>query len=86
MDAHGDLTERLDVCREAEVRSVVEQPMRDAEERVIWPLVEPVDGAAVDERGKHAAAVAEAGTDRAHGKHHVQVLAHQLDVVLKYHF
>ena len=36
---------------------------RDGEQRFVWPAVEPVDGAAVDQRGEHAAAHAERTAD-----------------------
>eukprot|EP00965_Chrysotila_dentata_P002107 69624-Pleurochrysis_carterae.AAC.1 len=46
----------------------------------LWrPAVEPVDGAAVDERGEHAASHTEGRAHRRHGEHDVQVLAHARD-------
>ena len=60
---------------------------RDGEQRFVWPAVEPVDGAAVDQRGEHAAAHAESAADGRHAEDDVQVGAHAadeegLDVVL----
>ena len=41
--------------------------------------LEPVDGAAVDERREHAQAAPERVADRAHRQHHVQIGAHAVD-------
>jgi len=42
----------------------LEDLARDREQRFVRPAVKPVDGAAVDERGEHAAAHAECAADR----------------------
>ena len=41
----------------------LEHLARDGEQRFVRPAVEPVDGAAVDQRGEHAAAHAERAAD-----------------------
>ena len=41
--------------------------------------LEPVDGAAVDERGKHSKSVAEGISDGTHGQHHVEMFLHSLN-------
>eukprot|EP00955_Chlamydomonas_euryale_P082874 363771-Chlamydomonas_euryale.AAC.22 len=51
---------------------------RDLEQRVAGPLGKPVDGGAVDEARKHAAALAERLAHRRHAQHNVQVGAHTL--------
>ncbi len=53
-------------------------------ERVLWPGHEPVDRAAVDERGEHAQARAEGVTDRTHGQDHVQVGLDAVDEVVEH--
>ena len=40
--------------------------------------LEPVDGAAVDERGEHADPVPEGISNGAHGQHHVELLPHSI--------
>ena len=40
--------------------------------------LEPVDGAAVDERGEHADPVPEGISNGAHGQHHVELLSHSI--------
>lgn len=48
-------------------------------ERVLRPGFEPVDRAAVDERGKHLEAAAEGLAERAHGDDEVQAALHALN-------
>ena len=40
--------------------------------------LEPVDGAAVDERREHTHSVPEGISDGAHGQHHVQLFPHSV--------
>ena len=78
LDAH--LAERLDQILLALLPLDLDKGgARDREERVARPLGEPVDGAAVDERGKHATARAKRVAHRAHAQHDVQVVAHAVD-------
>ena len=58
---------------------VGEEDPGHAQHGLLGPLVIPVDGAAVDEGRVHAAPLPEPVPGRAHGQHHVQVLAHSLD-------
>mmetsp|Transcript_36696 Transcript_36696/g.116794 ORF Transcript_36696/g.116794 Transcript_36696/m.116794 type:complete len:681 (+) Transcript_36696:3332-5374(+) len=60
---------------------LLEVALGHREQRVPRPLIEPVDGAAVDERGEHAAAHAEGVADGRHGEDDVQVLADELHKV-----
>jgi len=50
----------------------------DRKQGVLGPGLQPVDGAAVHQRGELADSGAEAVADRRHRHHHVQVLAHRL--------
>lgn len=50
----------------------------DREQGVLGPGLQPVDGAAVHQRGELADPGAEIVADRRHRHHHVQVLAHRL--------
>ena len=77
----GHFAQVLDVVLDADVEHLAEEVPRDAVERVLGPLVEPVDRAAVDDAREHAAARAERGPDRRKGEHHVQVFAHELHKV-----
>ena len=43
------------------------------------PHLEPVDGAAVDERREHAKTVPEGVTNRAHREHDVKIAAYSFD-------
>ena len=45
----------------------------------IIQYLEPVDGAAVDEGGEHAEAIAKGVSDGAHGQDHMKVLLHTLN-------
>ena len=51
----------------------------DRQQGLVWPGAEPVNGAAVDEGGEHAAAGSEGTPDWAHGQHTVQVVPHPVD-------
>lgn len=51
----------------------------DRQEGLLRPGAEPVDGAAVDEGGEHAAAGPEGAPHGAHGQHAVQVVPHTID-------
>ena len=51
----------------------------DGQQGLLRPGAEPVDGAAVDEGGEHAAARPESAPHRAHGQHTVQVVPHTVD-------
>lgn len=53
--------------------------MSDGEESVTRPLGEPIDGAAVDQAGKHATSRAKRIAHGAHAEHDVQVVAHAVD-------
>jgi len=44
--------------------------------------LEPVNGAAVDERRKHTQAVAECVSDWTHGKHYMEIGFHSLNEVV----
>ncbi|KAA6420527.1 MAG: hypothetical protein FRX49_09688 [Trebouxia sp. A1-2] len=50
----------------------------DRQQGLVWPGAEPVNGAAVDEGGEHAAASSEGTPDWAHGQHTVQVVPHPI--------
>eukprot|EP00964_Phaeocystis_antarctica_P055483 scaffold32640_cov63-Phaeocystis_antarctica.AAC.1 len=54
-------------------RDVLQEALGHGDERVPGPRREPVDGAAVDERGELAQPRAEGLADRRHAQHHVQV-------------
>ena len=55
--------------------NVIKEPLGYNGEGIVWPALEPVYGAAVDERGELAEAVAEGIADEAHGQDHVQVVS-----------
>lgn len=45
--------------------------------------LEPVDGAAVDERGEHTYSVPEGVANGAHGQYHMQLLPHPIHKIVK---
>ena len=58
--------------------SVLEVDTSDGEHRFPVPLVEPVDGATVDEGRVHPTALSELAAGRTHSQHDVQVLLYAL--------
>mmetsp|Transcript_21643 Transcript_21643/g.60151 ORF Transcript_21643/g.60151 Transcript_21643/m.60151 type:complete len:1518 (+) Transcript_21643:2277-6830(+) len=65
---------------ELEVLVFAQELVCDSLESLGWPLVEPVDRAAVDQAREAAQAVAERRPDGRHRDHHVEVLPTLLDV------
>ena len=53
----------------------------DTEESLLRPLIKPVNGAAVDERGEHAEAVTQLVTYGTHTQDDMEVLAHAINEV-----
>ena len=64
-------------------RDVLEELRRHAAERILGPLAEPVDRAAVNERGELAQSLAEGVANRGEAQHHVQVPAALVDEKLE---
>lgn len=58
--------------------------VRHGYERLLWPAIEPVKRAAVDERGEHAGAYSKELTHRRHAQHDVEVVSQRLNVLLLY--
>lgn len=77
VDGLEDFDEGVELPLESELDfDVLELPLADADEGLLGPLAEPVDGGAVDEGGEHAEA---GGEDLAHGAHADDVVNVALD-------
>ena len=65
---------RLDLRLDVDLK-LADLRLRHLFERGLWPWQEPVDGAAVDQAGEHARAVAELASHGREAEHEVQVRA-----------